>query len=482
MIGPNGAGRRHCRAALPVAKCFISAPVLCFAGLMAIATLATAASDTPWIAFFGDYFRREGQLPGSPTACCSAPCCWRCGAASSWTGSSTCCCSRLPCCYVYAVMQRCNWAFSSKPVACWSAPPARVPAAPSASVGLPGFAFAVDHSAHRGAGAGAGASATARGAAAQEVCQLVRGLNLCQLLEHEDFYRDPVAKPRPGTSVSPSPWPCSCCWWVPGGIPAADRRRAGRGTGARRRPPTAISLVPALVRGRGNALAAVCFPAEAVQAGSRPGIWQASNVLCTRMRWHQCAGLGRKFSASFSFRARFRRPSSARNGFSQTIDRMHSQFSKYFGPAGILAWRCRSEKRDGRRQSGPRGGLLPAPAAAVPARLARCPQPRRGMAVGAVVAAGTGGAPLRAVGAEHGLAAAWIVFLLAMLPAPPTVAVACPAAALSAPKDRTADRPGERTDRLVGGNPGRCAHHCNPFGDRGLRGADRVLARTLMSG
>jgi len=47
------------RAAAP-RPFLLSAPALAFFALMACAIAATAASETPWIAFFGDYFRREG--------------------------------------------------------------------------------------------------------------------------------------------------------------------------------------------------------------------------------------------------------------------------------------------------------------------------------------------------------------------------------------------------------------------------------------
>lgn len=48
------------RAAPPSRALYLSAPALAMFAFTALAVLSTAASETPWIAFFGDYFRREG--------------------------------------------------------------------------------------------------------------------------------------------------------------------------------------------------------------------------------------------------------------------------------------------------------------------------------------------------------------------------------------------------------------------------------------
>jgi len=50
------------RAAFPSRDLLTSAPALAFGALIACELLATAVSETPWIAFFGDYFRREGLV------------------------------------------------------------------------------------------------------------------------------------------------------------------------------------------------------------------------------------------------------------------------------------------------------------------------------------------------------------------------------------------------------------------------------------
>jgi O-antigen ligase/tetratricopeptide (TPR) repeat protein len=48
------------RAAPPSRALYLCAPALAMFAFTALAVLSTAASETPWIAFFGDYFRREG--------------------------------------------------------------------------------------------------------------------------------------------------------------------------------------------------------------------------------------------------------------------------------------------------------------------------------------------------------------------------------------------------------------------------------------
>jgi O-antigen ligase/tetratricopeptide (TPR) repeat protein len=48
------------RAAPPSRTLYLSGPALAMFAFTALAILSTAASETPWIAFFGDYFRREG--------------------------------------------------------------------------------------------------------------------------------------------------------------------------------------------------------------------------------------------------------------------------------------------------------------------------------------------------------------------------------------------------------------------------------------
>ena len=50
------------RALPPSRELLRSVPALAFLALIASAILATLASETPWVAFFGDYFRREGLV------------------------------------------------------------------------------------------------------------------------------------------------------------------------------------------------------------------------------------------------------------------------------------------------------------------------------------------------------------------------------------------------------------------------------------
>lgn len=50
------------RALNPMRALLTSVPVLAFCAFTASAVLATLSSETPWIAFFGDYFRREGLI------------------------------------------------------------------------------------------------------------------------------------------------------------------------------------------------------------------------------------------------------------------------------------------------------------------------------------------------------------------------------------------------------------------------------------
>jgi len=50
------------RVLAPARPLLRAAPALAFIALIASAVVATLASETPWVAFFGDYFRREGLL------------------------------------------------------------------------------------------------------------------------------------------------------------------------------------------------------------------------------------------------------------------------------------------------------------------------------------------------------------------------------------------------------------------------------------
>jgi O-antigen ligase len=410
-------------------KLLASAPVLCFTALIAIAVLATAASETPWVAFFGDYFRREGLL--------------------SWLtygvlfGALLLALRRreqveriidvlllstvIPC--VYAVMQRYGYDFFVTHGLLVGTAGAR----PGGTMGNPVFLASlllliIPVTAARLLAPGEPTPASAvpsRGypALSRACTLLLLGLQVFTVILSQS------RGPELGLAVALAVSMLLVGAWQRHRLPIAIALIGSLAAGA---GVAALNLVPALALSvRGTPLQRLVFSGDGLSVDSRIGIWQAGVNAFLHAPWQrQWLGWGPD-AASFSYFQWIPAVVQRTEGYAETIDRVHSQFLEVLMTFGILGLAMHIALLAALVWTAA-GRLLPAPTAAMPARIGFIALNLAGMLLGAGLAYGASGSPgLLPIGAGAGLAAAWILFLAWRAWRGSLPAGALPAAAIS---------------------------------------------------
>ncbi len=450
-------------------KMLLGAPVLCFAGLMLTAIVATAASETPWVAFFGDYFRREGLISWLTYGVLFGTLllALRRRAQLERIVDVLLLSTVVPC--VYAVMQRYGWDFFHPRAA--GGHRRRTPRRHHGQPGVPGLGAAADHSGHRGTPAGAGTPWAAAGAAAQALYHGLAGRRLAAA-GLAGICGGPVAKPRPG----PGPGAGAGAVRAAGGGLAppspADRRRAGRRTGAGRKPGGDQPDSGAGPCGGGDTPAALCLQQR------RHQYQLAGRHLASRRRGFRAramvaamAGLGPRFGQL--------QLSAMDTGGGAAPGRLRRNHRPHAQPvlrsAAVLRTARPGAAGRPHRCAGLERGGPPA------ARASRCltgglhrAQPgRHGTGRGA---GGRHRRPARLRAHRGGCGAGGCLGRLPRLARlAQRGAGRRPGNQCTGTRGRAPDcRAGERAGRFLGGNPGRRTDRRHPGGDGGLRGADHT--------
>ncbi|HEY4370368.1 MAG TPA: O-antigen ligase family protein [Burkholderiales bacterium] len=371
-------------------------PVLAFAAVIASALLATVTSETPWVAFFGDYFRREGMVSWLIYAVLFGG--LLCGLrrpAQTERLLDILLLATLPPC-IYAVMQRFGFDFFLTEGLAVGTNAAR----PGGTMGNPTFLASVlvlmiPVTVTRVIGVGPGLAARAPWLAtlALQIFAAVLSQSRGPLL---------------GLGIA---------LFVLLLLLGAQARARGlilAAFGAVLAGVLALALinfVPALSHMvTGTPLQRFVFAGADVTVDSRFGIWRAGVESFTHASWwRQLIGYGPD-AASFNYYNWMPAAVQRNEGYAESIDRLHSEFLETllsFGVAGLLAevslfsalvWRVAQR-------------LLP-----VGSGRARWPAYAAwvllGAAAGALLAyAGGGGPAILPIGAGAGLAAAWGLFL-----------------------------------------------------------------------
>lgn len=395
-------------------------PVLCFAALLATAVLATAASETPLVAFFGDYFRREGLLSWLVygTLFFSLLMALRRRVQAERLVDVLLLATVIPC--VYAVMQRYGYDFFVTHGLLVGTAGAR----PGGTMGNPVFLaslllLVIPVTAARLLAMPPrppvpAASPLLPGQAAHAALPLLRHLTLergfCLLLLALQLFAVVLSQSRGpglGLAIALAVFMLLAGGWRRSRLPIAIALAAALAVGA---GLAALNLLPGLGQAaQGTALQRFVYSAADTNISSRVGIWQAGvNAFLHAPWWRQLLGYGPD-AASFSYFQWIPAAVQRAEGYTETIDRLHCQLLETllsFGIVGALAqialfaslvWSA-AQRLLPPAGPGGRGGFILLNLA--------------GMALGAaLVFTVSAGAGLAVIGAGVGLAGAWTVFI-----------------------------------------------------------------------